>query len=164
MISKPLPDMGPVFLFYMGVIVLMIGSASGKVHGFVSLVKVFHQMPIQELPAVIAVKSEQRERQGVFDILNLLQDVGFAFAPDGSLFCPSGSNIYGINGIDELAEQSLPAMGDSIGFQESWFCFIPLVGFNRDLFSQEGAGFGGGSAPAPVFESGRFEKSIQGGG
>src|SRR5512136_2161374 len=141
MVSKPLPDMGPVFLFHMSVVVLMIGSASSKLHGLVSLVQVSHQMPIQKLRAVIAVKSKQRKGQGVFDILDLPEDVGFTFAPDGSLFCPAGGNIDGVYSVEELAQQRLPTMGDGIGLQESWFCFIPLVGLNRDLFFQEGARF-----------------------
>jgi hypothetical protein len=33
MIADPLSDMGPVFLFDMGIIVFMIGSASGKLDG-----------------------------------------------------------------------------------------------------------------------------------
>src|SRR5512139_2126754 len=155
MVSKPLPDMGPVFLFHMSVIILMIGSASGKLHGLISLVKVPHQMPIQELRAVIAVKPKQRERQGIFDILDLREDLCFAFAPDRSLFCPAGSNIHGVYGVDKIAEESPTTMGDGVGLQESLFCLIPLVGLNGDLFSQEGAGFRGGSSPAPVFDSGR---------
>src|SRR5512141_1300304 len=103
MVSKPLPDMGPVLLFYMGVIVLVVRPASGKLHGFVSLVKVSHQMPIQELRAVIAVEPKQRERQGVFDILDLPENLCFAFAPDRSLFCPAGGNIDGVYGIGKLA-------------------------------------------------------------
>ena len=95
MVPKPLPDMGPVFLFYMSVIVLMIGSASGKVHGFISLVKVLDQMPIQELRTIVAVKPKQRKRQGVFDIVDLPEDLCFAFTPDRSLFCPAGSSTAG---------------------------------------------------------------------
>src|SRR5512135_3467379 len=148
--------MGPVFLFHMSVIVLMVRSASSELHGLISLVKVSHQMPIQELRAVIAVKSEQRKRQGVFDILDLPEDVCFAFAPDGSLFGPAGGHIDGVEGIGKLAEETLPTMGDGIGLQESRLGLIPLVGFNGDLFSQEGAGFGGGSSPASVFDSGRL--------
>src|SRR5512139_2163316 len=164
MVSKPLSDMGPVFLFHMSIIVLVIGSASGKLHGLISLIKVFHQMPIQELRAVITVKPKQRDMQEFFDILDLLKNLCFAFAPDGSLFGLAGTNIYGVYGIGKLAQESLPAMGDGIGLQESWFFFIPLVGLNRDLFSQEGAGFGCGSSSALIFDSGRFEKSVQGGG
>ncbi len=156
MVSKPLPDMGPVFLFYMSVIVFMIGSASGKLHRLISLVKVPHQMPIQELRAVIGVKPKQRERQGGFDVLELPQDLCFAFAPDRSLFCPAGGNIDGVEGVNKITQEALPAMGDGIGLQESRLGFISLVGFNGDLFSQEGAGFGGGSSPASVFDPGRF--------
>src|SRR5512139_409576 len=137
MVSKPLSDMGPVFLFHMSIIVLVIGSASGKLHGLISLIKVFHQMPIQELRAVITVKPKQRERQGVFDIPDPLKDLCFALAPDRSLFCPAGVNIYGIDRIGKLAQQRLPTMGDGIGLQEPWLFLIPLIGFNRDLFSQE---------------------------
>ena len=139
--------MGPVFLFHMGVIVLVIGPASGKLHGLISLVKVLHQMPIQELRAIIAVKPKQRERQGVFNVLDLLKDLCFAFTPDRPLFCPAGADIYGVYGIDKITQESLSAMGDGIGLQESWFCLIPLVGLNGDLFSQERAGFRGSSPP-----------------
>jgi hypothetical protein len=80
--------MGPVFLLDMGVIVFMIGSASGELNGLFSLVKVSHQMPIQKLRAVIAVKTKQREREGIFDILDLPQDLCFPFTPDRPLLCP----------------------------------------------------------------------------
>src|SRR5512139_3480452 len=118
MVSKPLPDMGPVFLLHMSVIVIVIGPASGKLHGLISLVKVPHQMPIQELRAVIAVKPKQRKRQGVFDILNLRKNLCFPFTPDRSLFCPAGSNIHGVYGIGKLAKETLSAMGEGVGLQE----------------------------------------------
>src|SRR5512143_414870 len=155
--------MGPVFLFHMSVIVLMVRSASSKLHGLVSLLKVLHQMPIQELRAIIAVKSKQSKRQGVFDILNLSQDVCFAFAPDRALFGPARRNIDGVDRIGKLAQEGLPTMGYGISLQEPRLCFIPLVGFDGDLFSQESARFGGGSSPAPVLYPSRFQNSIQGG-
>src|SRR5512146_2479520 len=133
MVSKPLSDMGPVFLFHMSVIVLMVRPASGELHGFVSLVKVFHQVPIQELRAVIAIKPKQRERQKIFDILDLLEDLCFAFPPNRSLFGPAGSNIHGVYGVNKIPKETLPTMGDGIGLQESWFFLIPLIGLNGDL-------------------------------
>src|SRR5512136_495163 len=156
--------MGPVFLFYMSVIVLMVRSTSSKLHGLISLLKVLHQMPIQEFRAIIAVKSKQRKRQGVFDILDLSQDVCFAFAPDCALFGPARRDIDGVDRIGKLAQEGLPTMGYGISLQEPRLRFIPLVGLNGDLFSQESAGFGGGSSPAPVLYPGRFQESIQGGG
>jgi len=122
----------------MGVIVLMIGPASGKLHGLISLVKVPHKMPIQELPAIIGVKPKQRERQGVFDILDLLKDLCFAFAPDRSLFCPAGSNIHGVYGIGKLAQERLPTMAMVSASRNPGFVSSHWFGLNGDLFSQEG--------------------------
>ena len=155
-VSKPLPDRGPVFLFYMGVIILMIGSASDKLDGVIPLSEVFHQVPVEEFGAVIAVKAEQGEGEGVFDLLDLSEDFGFAFTPDGSLFGPSSGDIDRIYGIDKLSEEAFSAVGDGIGFQESGSGLIPLVGLDGDLFSQEGAGFGGRSSSTSVFHTGRF--------
>ncbi len=165
MVSEPLSHMGPVLLFHVGVIVFsvrdgsdfvgMVGSASGELDGFLSLVKVSHQVPIEKFRAVIAVKAKQGERQGVFDILDLSKDFFFSLTPDGSLFGPAGGDIDRIDGIGKLVEQAFSAVGDGIGFQKPWLGFIPLVGFNRDLFSQQGAGFCGTSSPASVFDPGR---------
>jgi len=113
-------------------------------------------MPIKEFRAIIAVKPEQREREGIFNVLDLFKDFCFPFPPDGSLFCPARGDIHGIEGINEIPQETLSAVGDSIGLQESGFAFIPLVGFDGDLFSKEGAGFGGGSSSASVFYPGRL--------
>lgn len=57
-ITKPLPDMGPVFLLYMGVVVLVVGPASCKLHGVLSVSEVSPKMMIQELRAVVTVKPQ----------------------------------------------------------------------------------------------------------
>src|SRR4030042_7174161 len=93
-------------------------------------------MPMETLGAIISVKPKQRERQRVFDVLDSSKDFFFPFAPDRSLLCPTGGDVDGVDGIGKLTEQGLPAVGDGIGLQESWFGFIPLVGFNGDLLPQ----------------------------
>ena len=55
-------------------------------------------------------------------------------------------------------------MGDGVGFEEAWVRFIPLVGFDRDMFSDEGARFGGGSASFFIFDSSGKKESVDGGG
>jgi hypothetical protein len=40
-------------------------------------------------------------------------------------------------------------MGDGVGFEEPWARFVPLVGFDGDMFSEEGSRFSG--CPPPVF-------------
>ena len=48
-IAEPLPDMGPVFLFDMGVVILVVGPAPGKLYGLFSPGKVPHKMIIEKL-------------------------------------------------------------------------------------------------------------------
>jgi hypothetical protein len=55
-------------------------------------------------------------------------------------------------------------MGDGIGFEEPGARFIPLVGFDGDMFSDEGSGFGGGSASFFIFDSSRKKEAVDGGG
>jgi hypothetical protein len=54
-------------------------------------------------------------------------------------------------------------MGDGIGFEEAGARFIPLVGFDRDMFSDQGAGFGGGSASFFIFDSSGEKEAVEGG-
>ena len=56
LISQPLSDMGPVFLFYMCIIILMICPATGKLYPLWSFGKMSQEMIIEELSAVITVK------------------------------------------------------------------------------------------------------------
>ena len=54
-------------------------------------------------------------------------------------------------------------MGDGVGFEETGVRFIPLIGFDRDMFSDEGARFGGGSASFFIFDPSGEKESVDGG-
>ena len=95
--------MSPVFLFYVGVIVFMIGTASGELDGAVSVGKMSHQVVVEELGAVIAVEAEEGKGERLFDIFELFQNPGFSLSPDGPLFSPAGSDIHAVDGIGEHA-------------------------------------------------------------
>ena len=58
MVAKPLADMGPVFLFYVGVIIFMIGTASGELDGLFSLGKMFEEVVIEELGSVVTIEAK----------------------------------------------------------------------------------------------------------
>jgi len=92
---------GPVFLFYVGVIVFVIGTASGELDGAVSVGKMSQQVVVEELGAVIAIEAEQREGERLFDIFELFQNPSFSLSPDGALFSPAGSDIHAVDGIGE---------------------------------------------------------------
>jgi hypothetical protein len=44
-------------------------------------------------------------------------------------------------------------MSDRVGFEEPGARFVPLVGFDGDMFSDKGSGFGGGSASGFILDS-----------
>lgn len=72
MVAEPLADMGPVFLFYVSVIIFVIGTASGKLDGLSSLGKMSEGAAIVELGSVVAIETNQGGRQECFNIFDLL--------------------------------------------------------------------------------------------
>jgi len=146
---------GPVFLFDVGIIVFVVGTASGEVDGLFSLDKVPQEVVIEKLGAVVRIEAEQGKGQGSFDIFDLFQDVRFTFPPEGTLFGPSGGDINAVQGIGEGAGERLPAMGNGIGFKESGAGLVPLVGLDGDVLSEESTGFGGGTASFLILDTDR---------
>jgi hypothetical protein len=90
---------------------------------------------IEKLAAIVAIKAKQGEGQSLFDLFDLFEGVRFSFAPDGPLFGPAGGNIDAVNGIGEHTGEGVSAMCDGVGFEEAGLGLVPLVGFDRDLFS-----------------------------
>ena len=66
--------MSPVFLFYMGIVVFVIGSASGELDGLFSFDKVPLEVIVEELTSIITIEAEDGKREGFFDVFNLFQD------------------------------------------------------------------------------------------
>ena len=95
MVAEPLTDVGIIFLFDVGVIIFFVGAGAGELDGRLTtrISEVTQEMIVEEFTAVIAVKTFERKRQKLFDVLNLQKDVSFAFAPDSALFGPAGSNV-----------------------------------------------------------------------
>jgi hypothetical protein len=58
----------------------------------------------------------------------------------------------------------LAAVGDGVGFKEARARFVPLVGFDGDMFSDKGTRFGGGSASFFIFDPSREKEAVDGGG
>jgi hypothetical protein len=155
--------MGPVFLFDVGVIVFVVGTASGEADGLFSLDKVSQEVVIEEFGAIVRIEAKQGEGQGSFDIFDLFQDVTFSLTPEGPLFGPSGGDIDAVQGIGEGTREGLPAMGDGIGFEEAGVRLVPLVGLDGDMLSEQGAGFRGGTASFLVMDTDGTQESIDGG-
>jgi hypothetical protein len=55
-------------------------------------------------------------------------------------------------------------MSDGVGFEETGARFIPLIGFDRDMFSDQGSRFGGGSASGFILDSSGTKEPVDRGG
>ena len=55
-------------------------------------------------------------------------------------------------------------MSDGVGFEETGARFVPLVGFDGDMFSDQGSGFGGGSASGFILDSNGMKETVDRGG
>jgi hypothetical protein len=163
-IANPLAHMGPVFLFDMGVVIFAVRTAAGEVDGLGAVEEMTHEVVVEKLGAVVAVKPEEFEGERLFDVTELFQDIGFAAAPDSALFAPSGGNVDTVDGIGELASHGLPAVSDGIGFKEAGPGLIPLVGAHGDLVTQKGAWFGGATPTVAVAHTNGSEQPVDGGG
>jgi len=54
-------------------------------------------------------------------------------------------------------------VGDGVSFEEAGAGFIPLVGFDGDLVTEESSGFGGRSASFFIVDAGGAEDAVDGG-
>ena len=58
MVTEPLTDVGPVFLFDVSVVIFVVGPRASKLDGAFSLCKMFQEVIIEELAAIVAIKAE----------------------------------------------------------------------------------------------------------
>jgi len=118
----------------MHVVILVVGPTASKLDGALSLRKMSQEVMIEELRSVIPIEAEQGKGRIFSDLFDLFEDGGFVFSPDGSLFTLARGNVNAVNGISEHCGQRLVAMSDRVGFQETGARFVPLVGFDGDMF------------------------------
>ena len=92
------------------------------------------EMMVQEFRTIVGVKTEDSKGQRGLNVDYLSDNPVMTFAPNSTLFGPGGGNIHHVDGKDISAESGRTAMGDGIGFQEARPEFIPLIGFDGDVF------------------------------
>ena len=149
-IAEPLSDMSPVLLLHMGVIVLVVGPASGELDGVFSVGKMTQEVVVEKLRAVVTIESQQRKRKRPFNMMDLLKHPCLSFTPHGPLLTPSGGDIHAVDGIGEHTSGGGTAVGHGIGLKESGAGLIPLRGVDGYVLSQERSWFGGSTAPLAV--------------
>lgn len=130
--------------------------------GALALEEEMSQMPVDKFTALVAVKAKQLKGERVFDIQDLFLDLDFTFAVNGPLFGPTGGNTDGVESVDKMAGQGITAMGGGVGFEETGFGFIPLIGFDGDVVFEEEAGFSGAASLAGVLDADGLEDTVDG--
>ncbi len=161
-IANPLSYVSPVFLFDMGIVILVVGSASGKLDGAFPVAEVAYQMVIEELCSVVSVEAKDGKGQRFFHVLDLFEDTPFSLPPDSTLLSPPRSDIDEVDGIDIHAGGRFPAVSHRIGLEEARPRFVPLVGSNGDLLSQERTRLCGGSSPRCVLAPDWLQETVHG--
>jgi len=103
----------------MGIVIFVIGPASGEGDGLFSFGKVSEEVIVEELTSIITIEAKEGKREGFFDVFDLFQDCWFTLSPDGALFGPAGGDIYEVNGVDIHSGSGLAAMSNRIGFEKA---------------------------------------------
>jgi len=160
--AQELAHMGPVLLLNVGIVVLLVGPAAGELD--LGLSAVFEQMVVEEFAAVIGVQSAQGEGQGLADLLEGLQNAGFASSLHGPGFHPAGEDVGEVEGVKKLALGGRPGMGHQIHFHRARALDIPVVGLDGDLVPEQRARFGASVEAAFESASVGFQGPVEGAG
>ena len=135
-VSEQLPDIAPVFLFDMGIVVFLVGSGSGELDSWLMVGEVPQQVMVEELGAVVTIESFEFKGEVGLDIFDLCYDSGGAVVPCCSTFGPAGVDIGESQTPDEVTGQRVTAMGDRVGLDEAGLRDIPVVSADGDLIAQ----------------------------
>jgi hypothetical protein len=126
------------------------------------VLEILQEMPVKEFGAVVAVEAAQREGQGLFNARDGIKDTSLTFAPDGTLFGPTGGNIDNIDGINEQTGGGGATVGYSVCLDKPRDVFIPLVGLDRNMLLEEGAWLGGCQTPFGIPSTEGCEQAVNG--
>jgi hypothetical protein len=138
--------MRPVCLLHMGVVILLIGPGAGELDAVSSTER--HQMPVDELAAIVRIQSAQGKRQLLGDRGERLEDAVLTFTHDRLPLDPAGVNVHGIQGMQKLPGGRCAGMGHQIDFQIAGARDVPVIRLDGDQMLEQGAGPGGPVEPS----------------
>jgi hypothetical protein len=163
-VAEELTHRHPVLLLDVGVVVFAIGPRAGEAHRHRSFLEVAHEVVVEELAAVVAIKTQEGKGQALFDAADLLEHAGAAPAPDRAQADPAGVEVGEGDGPDVLARNGVAAVGDRVGLDEAGPGHIPVLGADRDLFLEQRAGLGGGASFRSKLGPHRAQEPVDGRG
>ena len=102
--------MGPILLLYSRVVVFSVGTRAGEADWLLSFAEVIHEVPVEEIAAVIGVKEQDREGQRRLDLRDELCYCGQAKVRHRARFSPLSVHIGGGNAPAKFPRHALRAM------------------------------------------------------
>jgi len=119
----------------MGVVIFVVGPASGELDREFPLGKMAQEVVIEKLRPVVTIESQQRKRKALFNMMDLLKHPCLSFTPDSPLLTPSCGDIHAVDGIGEHTSGGRSAVSHGIGLKEPRAGLIPLRGVDGYMFS-----------------------------
>ncbi len=141
-VAQQLPHVRPVLLLDVPVVVFVVGARPCEADCFWPLLEVAHQMPVEELAAVIAVEAFDGEGQRGFHFARGFHDAVRSFVPHGAQARPAAVDVGVGHAPDETALQRASAVRHGVGFKEPGPGDVPVVGANRDVVLEQAPGLG----------------------
>ena len=157
-IADELADDGAVLLLDVGAVVLLPGATAGKGDAVASAPIV--EAVVDELRAVVAVETDEGNRQPLPDVMDRPAHAPLTFAPDGFELDPHRGDVHGAEGAEVEALGTAAAVGDQIDLAEAGARVVPLgEGADRDLLPEPGPGARARGAPARILRTGRGQQA-----
>ena len=102
-------------------------------------------MVVDELPAVVAIHAQQRERQARFQVLQLRQSAMLTAVFQRALLRPVGADVHRVEHPEMTVIERAAAQGHRVQFQPTRAFFGPFPA-NGNALAQETAGSGAAAA------------------
>src|SRR3989442_15966517 len=102
-------------------------------------------MMVQELTAIVAIKPQDREGQGLFHVLRGRQHARGNLVPDRPAFSPSAEDIRIREAPNEVPSQTCSAVCHAVSFHITGLFEVPGAGPNGDVRFEQAPRFS--SAP-----------------
>jgi len=138
--------MGPVFLFDVGVVILFVGPASGKLDLLAPAVA--QKMIVDELGAVIRVDPPQPERQAAAHLIHGRNDPLLGLSQHGPSLHPGAVDVGLVQRVDEFPLATVSRMGDQIDLGKAGDAHLPAIGLDGDMVFEQRSRLG---PPVEVF-------------
>ncbi len=158
--AQQLPDVGPIFLLDVGIVVLLVGAPARKLD--VMELAVAKEMVVDELGAVVGVEPAQWERHDRHDRGERVADAGLAFAHDRARFDPAGVDVGEVERIGEFAIGRVAGVGNQIDLGKAGDGDRPVIRLDRDVMLEKGPGLGAAIQPTLELTFLRGEMAVNG--